>query len=111
MLQKSIFFAFYRKEYGVENNLNEKALLQMSNVASGISAKDIYDSRFTSAIGITHAVMTHGGTMGKAWLLSLQIRRAFAAMYGLRSIDEFDLSLLGTANLQALDGLTLRMFR
>ena len=91
--------------------MNEKALLQLKKLASGITTQDIFSSQFSSVIGITNAVMTNGGNMGKAWLLSLQIRRAFAAMYGLRSIDEFDLSLLGTANLMALDGLTLRMFR
>ncbi|XP_063717768.1 uncharacterized protein LOC134844878 [Symsagittifera roscoffensis] len=108
--QKTVIYKLYRKEAGPLTNVNEKALLQLKKLASGITTQDIFSSQFSSVIGITNAVMTNGGNMGKAWLLSLQIRRAFAAMYGLRSIDEFDLSLLGTANLMALDGLTLRMF-
>ena len=82
----------------------------LGKLATGISATDILTSPFSEIIGIASAVMRNGGDMNKAWLLSVQIRKAFASIYGLRKFEDFHLGLLGTANLQALDGMTLRMF-
>jgi hypothetical protein len=108
--QKTVFYELFRREAGQTVKLTERMMYSLSTLAAGITTSDIFQSDFTNVIGITGAVMSNGGDMNKAWLLSLQIRRAFTAMYGLESMDQFSLALLGTANIAALDGLTLRMF-
>ncbi|XP_075257630.1 uncharacterized protein LOC142349757 isoform X2 [Convolutriloba macropyga] len=107
--QRSVIFNMYRQQ--VRNlALTGRMLNGLGKMASGISATDILTSDFSEIIGITSAVMRNGGDMNKAWLLSVQIRKAFASIHGLKKFDEFHLGLLGTANLQALDGMVLRMF-